>query len=243
VLLFNLKKVPYMALIKFSAVVGDASGKLGGIVFSKNGNGAYIKEYSSPVNPNTAKQAAVRETFGFLAAHYRTLSKADQSQWESMTKQYPYQNRMGDTKFYSGQQLFMKLNQFLLANLGGDPLANCPVPVDLSACRLDNGSITATEGGVALMELEFTEIGAATEAIVLYATAPMSSGINRVPDNAYRKIMVIHDASLTNTYEILGAYSAVFGVPPVGAQIGIKSVLFDKGMAANGSNGQILLSS
>jgi len=48
-----------MAIIKFSAIVSDARGKIGGNVFSRNKGGSYIRSYVKPINPSTPKQTQV----------------------------------------------------------------------------------------------------------------------------------------------------------------------------------------
>ena len=43
-----------MAKIKFGMMMTDASGKLGGQVFSKNRGGSYVRTKVTPTNPQTA---------------------------------------------------------------------------------------------------------------------------------------------------------------------------------------------
>jgi hypothetical protein len=61
---------------------GTISGKSGGIVFSHNRFGAYIRNRSIPVNTNTSFQQAVRSTFGSLSARWvDTLTAAQRAGW------------------------------------------------------------------------------------------------------------------------------------------------------------------
>jgi len=52
-----------MAKIQFSAVVGDARGKVGGNVFTKGRSGAVLRTKVSPVQPRSSFQRAVRSGF------------------------------------------------------------------------------------------------------------------------------------------------------------------------------------
>ena len=52
-----------MAKIKFGMMMTDASGKLGGQVFSKNRGGSYVRTKSTPVNRQSSAQMNVRGIF------------------------------------------------------------------------------------------------------------------------------------------------------------------------------------
>jgi len=60
-----------MGLIKFSAIVSAASGKVGGNVFARNASGAYARSWVKPINPNTEKQQATRAQFANLIPFHK----------------------------------------------------------------------------------------------------------------------------------------------------------------------------
>ena len=57
-----------MALIKTGPAVAVISGSVGGTVFSRNKGGAYMRNRSIPVNPQSAAQVVVRAAMAFLTA-------------------------------------------------------------------------------------------------------------------------------------------------------------------------------
>lgn len=67
--------------MKIINVWGEASGRLGGFVFSRNKGGAYIRKYVTPTNPKTAKQVAVRERFAQRTHEFRSLPASTKAMW------------------------------------------------------------------------------------------------------------------------------------------------------------------
>lgn len=70
-----------MAKIKPSPFIGEASGKLGSIVFSRNNAGPYIRNYVIPVNHRSIAQQAIRGRFAQAAALWSTLSNEQKQAW------------------------------------------------------------------------------------------------------------------------------------------------------------------
>lgn len=72
-----------MARIIGGSPLGELSGKMGGIVFSRNKAGAYIRQYVIPPDPNTLAQQNARASFGSAAASWHNLTNAQKMQWQS----------------------------------------------------------------------------------------------------------------------------------------------------------------
>lgn len=230
-----------MALIKYSAVVGAASGKVGGVVLSSNGNGAYVKGYVKPVNPNTSKQQVVREQFGALTTSWRALTDAQRQRWSDAAPQFPYQNRLGDSKIYSGFQLFVKLNAFGTVTLDEPILVIPPTPATFTQTSIEAGAIVFDLGVPTSMSIIMSAIGTADESFVIHATPPLSAGIRNVPDSWFRLIEVKVDASAGLVLDILSAYQDVFGDPQEGDSVAVRLVLANRPKRLKANNGQIIM--
>lgn len=99
-----------MALIRF-AEGQQRSGSIGATVYSHNRFGPYIRARSVPVNPNTARQVAVRNAVRSIAiAWQNTLSQAQRDAWNLYALNVSWQNRLGDTVALTG------LNQYIRSN-------------------------------------------------------------------------------------------------------------------------------
>lgn len=220
-----------MATIKTSGIVSEIRGKMGGGVFSRNKGGAYVRQFVKPVNPNSTAQAAVRALFGTLQSAWRDLTQEQKDAWEQATPYYKTKNKVGDTVIYSGSQLYSRINMLLIAN--GLPQIDEPLasPVELSngnvdritarthpwmtsAEKLDEGYLDIDVPGGAL---------AANERLEIFASPPVSGGIQSIRSVSLRRIGLLADGDFTyvgdvGTADILAMYQAVFGDPTVIAE-------------------------
>lgn len=215
------------ALFKGSAVVGAISGKSGGTVFSRNKSGAYIKGFVVPTNPNTIKQQDVRSSFANLVGTWKGLTKAEQQAWIDIAPQYPYQNRVGDTKIYTGQQLYIKLNQNL--DVVGATLLTTPlVPEAFSNTRVTATTFTLTAGDLTTATVTLQAIGLATESIIVMATVNVGGGINNPAQSMFKLVEVFTDASAGVSLDIDASYEALYGDPGLGATVFVRAWMINE---------------
>jgi hypothetical protein len=71
-----------MALIK-STILSAIRGSINGTVFAQNKSGAYARNRTVPVNPNTTNQQAVRIALGQAAMAWKTLSAERRAAWDA----------------------------------------------------------------------------------------------------------------------------------------------------------------
>lgn len=207
-----------MAKVKFSALVSEMRNKLNGSVFSKNRAGNYLRNKVTPVNPQTTAQTLVRGIFASLSAQWRTLPQTEQNAWNAASANFPVVDIFGDTKYLSGQQLFIRLNANL-AQAGGGALTSPPSPSLAPTPGLL--SVTA-DASTPEVELTFTEAAVpGTVTLIVWATPQVSPGKSFVK-NLYRSLgpQVI----TTNTLDIATAYEARFGLLTPGQKLFVKCV-------------------
>ena len=75
-----------MARIVGGSMIGTLSGKMGGMVFSHNKSGPYVRQYVVPVNPNSGAQANARANFGQAVSNFHSLSGVEKSQWQNFAQ-------------------------------------------------------------------------------------------------------------------------------------------------------------
>lgn len=215
-----------MAKIKFSVGIAAASGKVGGNVFSRNGSGAYLKTFAMPVNPNSTKQQNVRASFGALAGAWRNLTVAQRAAWNDMAPQYPAQDRLGNTIQYSGQQLFVKLNQSLIS--AGKAQIDSPlIPKSFSNRSINSLSLEVTAGAITEAIVFMSDPGTSDESFIVTITPGLSAGITKPGKSQFRKVEVFGDASLTEDLDIATTYESLYGVPEVGATVFVRVELLN----------------
>ena len=211
-----------MALIKLTAIVDNISGKLNGTVFANNKGGHYMRSKSKPTNPQTAEQSLRRSIFASIASQWRELNQGQRNAWDQAAQDFPYTNRLGDTKILSGFSLHQKLNTNLTLTGAAADLAGPPSPQGVGSVVGAIGSFLIAEpDNLNLSEIEFDMEGKRSgTSILVYATAGLSPGVSNF-NNRLRLISVGAPAlNGTTTMEITGDYENRFGIPTVGAKIG-----------------------
>jgi len=100
-----------MALISLGPLVGEARGKIGGVVLSHSRAGPTARVWSKPVDPCSAPQQNVRGINSTLHKHWiRVLTNTQRIAWNTLATHTVFSNRLGKQFHLSGQQLFIRNN-------------------------------------------------------------------------------------------------------------------------------------
>jgi hypothetical protein len=98
-------------LIKLGEIVSQASGTLRGTTYSHNRYGAYVRNGTIPVNPQSDRQTTVRSFFQDLTQHWsQTLTQAQRDQWTTYGENVPILNRLGDQVLLTGLGHYIRSN-------------------------------------------------------------------------------------------------------------------------------------
>ena len=223
------------ALVKFGAGVSELRGKEGGVIYSRNAYGSYMKAKVTPVNPNTAHQSGQRALMGNLSQAWTGLSAADKASWVNLGEQTTRVNVFGDTTYYTGFSLFVKLNRNIVL-AGGTVIDSAPVidvPAPPSFTSLAAASVAPS------MSLAFTPTVPAGAAMFVYATNNILTGRSYVK-NYYRLIKIIA-AAQTSPQDIYTSWNSYFGnllVNTATIFVKIKNVNLTKGWETVADTGQ-----
>lgn len=201
-----------MAKIKFGMMMTDASGKLGGQVFSKNRGGAYVRTKVTPSNPQTTAQMGVRGIFASISSSWSTLTEEGRATFNNLVGDYARTDIFGDLRNPSGKALFQRLNQNLLLT-EQETIDVCVPPSEVPFANLAAGL-----GSVSSNTFNVNYAGTLTGSqIVVWATPPLSQGTTFVK-NRLRQIK-FQPGSIDAGVDIWDAYVAKFGTPIAGANI------------------------
>ena len=182
------------AKIKFGMMMTDASGKLGGQVFSKNRGGSYVRTKVTPTNPQSTAQMSVRGIFASISSRWSSLTEAQRNSFNGFVSAYARTDIFGDLRNPSGKSLFQRLNQNLELS-GQAQIDNCTSPVEVPFANLSGAS-----GVVSTSVLKVSYNGDLTGSkVVVWATPQMSQGTKFVK-NQLRQLFVVDraDASAVN---------------------------------------------
>jgi hypothetical protein len=135
-----------MARVTFGNVVAEARGKLGGIVFSRNTGGAYVRQKVSPVQPRTPAQLNQRSRLTAVSKVWETLSESQRSAWKSFSLEAKKRDVLGLQKQRTAQQMFMFCN-LALDSVGYALILNPPTSLAVDALS-SLSLVSATSGAV-----------------------------------------------------------------------------------------------
>ena len=200
-----------MALVVLGTTLGQASGRIGGTVFSKNRAGVYIRNGTKPVNTYTIYRAEVKARLSAASQHWVGMSLADRTAWNVWAAQIPWKNRLGQSISLTGQQACIQCNARILAV--GAAMIDVP---SLSAPPENISNVTVTRDiGSGTFNLAWTS-GAlgATEYLWLRGCILETSSRQYVT-NLFRWFMT-SPAAATTPQTLETAVAARFGTLQVG---------------------------
>lgn len=94
------------------------SGSTGGTTYSRNRFGAYTRNRSVPVNPNTARQVATRNAVTALTiAWNNSLSQAQRDAWNVYAANVTWKNALGQSVFLTGLNHYVRCNSIRVRNV------------------------------------------------------------------------------------------------------------------------------
>lgn len=227
-----------MASIIYGNGVADIRGSINGTTFSRNANGAYARNKTTPTNPRTAAQVAQRARLISLVTGWRALTDVQRKAWIDGTGNYPYTNRLGIASLYTGQQLYTKLNLGRLAATQAE-LTSPPVPANIELKAFASVDAILMGGALSVFSIAFAS---ATSGITMqvYASVNVSAGISA---SSYPKKLIDTIASPTDTLDVATAYTAVFGTPALGSRImfEVKAVVVATGQIVTAAVGSVVV--
>lgn len=210
-----------MALVKYSAIVSEVRGKEGGIVFSRNTYGAYIKAKVSPTNPQTIYQQTQRGTFTNIAQNWRVLTDPQKAAWVALGQQVTRVNQFGDQTSYTGFSIYMRINRNRVLT-GQALLTVAPAPPTIPVLTFTTFTAVA---GVASIAVGFTPtpVGAAVY-LAVYVTPQILTGRRFVKN--FRRLLVT-TVNAASPLSILAPYNTRFGTLVSGRYIAAAIKLID----------------
>ena len=93
------------------ALTGPMSGKLGGMVASRNRGGQYFRRKAVPVNPDSSLQVERRSAFASLISMWNNeLTTPQREDWTVWAANTPRLDSLGQTHVLTGQNAFVGCN-------------------------------------------------------------------------------------------------------------------------------------
>lgn len=189
-------------------ISAPSTGSIRSDTFSRNQYGAYIRNRSIPVNPNTPAQSTARGRFTQLSQYWRdNLTTGQRTAWSDYAEQHPTTNSLGETIVLSGQAMFISINGRQLAAGGAIGLT----PPGLPAFVFTGLTVVATvdtSGPTAVLTVAGTN-GTSGYKCMIYAGPPMSPA--RVTPPRKKLIQTVSTDAWSAPVSLFAAYTAEFG--------------------------------
>lgn len=132
-----------MALIATVGPLGALSGKVGALVASHNRGGPYLRAYVIPTNPSTTLQRLRRTAMALITATWKTITAAQRTGWDNYAAATPVINRVGQSTYVTGQNMYVRSNSILQV-VGADLIAAAPETPGLATLGEIAGTITGS---------------------------------------------------------------------------------------------------
>jgi len=193
------------------------SGSRADITAGRNRFGQYYRTKAIPVNPESPKQAAIRQAFAELARTWRTLTNQQRASWSSLGDQLKKKDSLGQVYSLTGLQIFQSFNM-VRKMISLDPLTTAPVFGNTWTPTLDHVSAEPGEMNVTLATAAPSQKG-----LLVYASPPLSAG--RTFNKIYRFMGFIPESE--DNLDFTTAYIQAFGVPAVGQAVWVRMLPID----------------
>lgn len=227
-----------MAIIIPGAMVSQASGRIGGTIFSRNRGGAYVRNGSIPTTVTTPFAQLIKSVTAAQSQAWAGLDAAVQEQWREWATQNPVINRLGQSRTLSGHQAFVQINGRLVyagfAALVSPPIGEAPAP-------FVPGTVTYVDAPLSL-KVAFTPTPAPTGiAVQCYAFLANSPGVSYVRNRL--ALVTTSAAAAATPLDITQDVVDRFGTPQDGQtlHIGLRALDSTTGLVSTVFYGSTLL--
>jgi len=100
-----------MALVKLGGGIIQMSGSIAGNTFARNRYGNYVRARTKPINPNTARQVAIRAAMAAMTARWsQTLTANQRTAWNLYASSVAMKNRLGEVVKFTGFNHYIRSN-------------------------------------------------------------------------------------------------------------------------------------
>ena len=161
-------------------IIAEASGSIGGITFSHNAGGSYVRRRATPTNPDTPAQRGVRDAMALLMANWvNVLTDAQREGWKTYAKNVPMKDSLGNSINVGAVAMYTRGNVPRL-NAGKTGVANAPTTFNLGS--FTPPVLAAPDSSAGTVSMAFTaadewahEVGAH---MLVYASTGQNPSIN-----------------------------------------------------------------
>jgi hypothetical protein len=206
-----------MAIFTPGPAAASISGSVGGVVFSHNRGGPYMRRRPIPVNGAGSSQTSARAEFVAASQMWQTRADATKAAWNTWAVNNKIPNALGNLIQLSGHQAFVQVVTW--RSIAGWVVDDAAPAEPRPAAPLTY-SVTA-DIGAGNVEVAFTPTPfAATKYLVVWTAVCDSPGITYVKN--LWKLTQISAAAVASPLDIQAATETLWGTLAVGQKLWVK---------------------
>jgi len=158
-----------MAIIKLGPVISDIRNSIGGVTFSRNRSGAYIKKRTKPTNSVVGRRDQVHAVVRYLQEYWRdTLTAATRIPWTDLASTATVLNGLGEAHHITPINMFVRVNASL--KLHGLAILTVPPALPILCDTPKLVTFGAVAGGAGFTSA--TPVLASASNLFVYVAAP-----------------------------------------------------------------------
>ncbi len=212
-----------MALFRPGSIVGQISGRIGGVVYSHNRGGSYIRSSAIPIAVESESADAAKARVTALSRLWADLDDDERAAWRAYAQSDTRRNRLGDSRALTGICSFIAINSRML--LAEEEMLRVPA-LGVAPQALAYLSMTA-DIGTGTCELTFSPTPLDTDLALWIVAGVVSSPGRRYHQDVMRVIKVTAGAQ-TSPYDYQSDIEKVHGDLIVGQQVYMRVSVFDR---------------
>lgn len=163
-----------------STIIEAASGSVGGLTFSRNRGGPYVRQRGNPINPATPEQELIRVYMGLLMQRWvGVLTEVQREDWNTYAFNVPLPNPLGQSRNVGGVGMYIRGNVTRL-QAGLDIVDDAPQVFDVGGFTVVDVAIASGTPGT--IDVDFNDADDwATETgsgLAVYVSRPVNQSVN-----------------------------------------------------------------
>ena len=204
-------------------LVGQASGKLGGMVASRNRGGTYLRRRAHPVVVTSPEALATKARLAAVSAAWNDLTEAQREAWTLYAANNPITDRVGQKITLDGHTVYVKCNS-LMSYIGAAYTTLPPTTPPPNA--LQTLSLTGDIGAGSVTAVFTATPLEAWQGIQLWANVEVDAARKYI-EGRYR-MCAISAGAQASPYDIQTVVEARLGTLQVGQVLHVRASVFDR---------------
>jgi hypothetical protein len=186
-----------MAIVKYSGLITEIRGNLGGAVFQRMGQSLGIRSQVGNRTSTSIRANLWRQIISILAARWLVLSSTNKALWISAAPSWPALDRFGNVIKLNGYQLYLQVNSLMWLAISG----TIDFPGSWFTLPTYTSSIANLSVSAASFNYTITAPGDADVVYLVYASDSYPFGsINRNAKTKFIDRFSSGDAGIHNLY-------------------------------------------